>query len=184
LIKLTGTVDAPVRGIVTEIASSPGDVVTTGRAVVRIASLDKNSKKGSRKVDLDALLFVGAVDGNRIREGHITRVEPSVTKKEEFGAVNAKVRAVSLMPMSTRAIAAILHNDGLVKRFSKNGAPMMVRADLILDKTTRLGLSWTGGKGPNFQILPGTPVTAVIYVRHQRPITLILPFLKSVLGIS
>lgn len=166
---------SPVSGHVTEIASSLGDRITTGTPVIRVIT-DSD--------ELDALLFVTPDLGKRIRTGFTVNVEPTVTKKEEFGTVRGVVRSVSELPLSSSAINSLLHNDKLVEQFTANGAPVAVRADLVEDVTTASGLAWTSGTGPDFDIENGTLVSATITTARQAPVTLILPFLKSVLGVD
>lgn len=173
-LRLHGTVDAPVDGVVTEIAASLGDVVAPGTAVVRIVSFGE---------DQDALLFVSPRDGKLVVLGDLVNVEPSVVRKEEVGTVLATVDNVSDLPLSPEAIGAILHNDKLVEDFSKDGAPIAVTAHLEKDSATASGLAWTGGGGPDFTIANGTLLNATITIREQAPVTLILPFLRSLLGL-
>ena len=172
-LKRIRTVDAPISGTVTEIAASLGDVVSAGTPVIRIVS-DAS--------EMDALLFVPPADGKLIKPGLTANVEPTVAKKEEFGTILASVRSVSDLPMSASAIQAMLHNEKLVQRFTEKGAPVAIRADLLEAGGQRDRFRWTGGQGPDFEIEQGTLIAATITVRRQRPIALILPFLKSVLG--
>jgi HlyD family secretion protein len=44
------------------------------------------------------------------------------------------------------------------------------------------GYQWTSRKGPAVTISSGTLCTAEIVTRWQKPITLVLPFLKKALG--
>jgi len=175
VIGLSRTVKAPIAGTVTEIAASLGDVVSTGTPIVRIASHGSNE---------DALLFVSPREGKRIRQGYSVNVEPSVVKKEEVGTALGKVQSVSDLPVSAAAIQAMLHNEKLVEQFSSDGPPVLVRAHMLDDPSTPSRLAWTSGRGPAFAIEPGTMVAATITVREQAPVTLILPFLKSVLGLG
>ncbi|WP_420405773.1 NHLP bacteriocin system secretion protein [Nisaea sp.] len=168
------TVDAPIAGTVTEIAKSLGDVVAAGTPVVRIVS---------DATEMDALLFVPPADGKLIKRGMTANVEPTVAKKEEFGTILANVRKVSDLPLSASAIQAMLHNEKLVQRFTKAGSPVAVRADLIEKGGDRDRFVWTGGRGPEFEIEQGTLIAATITVRRQRPVALILPFLKSFVGL-
>lgn len=168
------TVDAPISGTVTEIAASLGDVVSAGTPVVRIVS---------EASEMDALLFVAPADGKLIKTGLTANIEPSVAKKEEFGTIVANVRSVSDLPMSAAAIQAMLHNENLVQQFTANGAPVAVRADLKESADNHDHFRWTGGEGPDFGIEQGTLVSATITVRRQAPITLVMPFLKSLVGL-
>ncbi|WP_028466963.1 NHLP bacteriocin system secretion protein [Nisaea denitrificans] len=168
------TVDAPISGTVTEISASLGDVVAAGKPVVRIVS---------EASEMDALLFVPPADGKLIKSGMTANVEPTVAKKEEFGTIVSTVRSVSDLPMSASAIQAMLHNEKLVQRFTSKGSPVAIRADLneVAGETERF--LWTGGAGPDFDVEQGTLIAATITVRRQRPVTLILPFLKSFVGL-
>jgi HlyD family secretion protein len=174
MLILAQTVDAPVAGTVTEISASLGDVVATGTPIVRIST---NAQK------MDVLLFVSPADGKRVKPGFSASIEPSVVKREEFGSVVGIVASISELPLSNAAINAILHNDKLVEQFSQNGSPVVIRADLISDPNTVSQLTWTTGSGPNFDIESGTMAKAAITVSTQAPVSLILPFLKSVVGL-
>ncbi len=173
-LKRVQTVDAPITGTVTEISASLGDVIAAGTAVVRIVS---------EATEMDALLFVPPSDGKLIKPNLTANIEPTVAKKEEFGTILANVRSVSDLPMSSSAIQAMLQNEKLVQQFSAKGAPVAVRADLLEAGNDKERFRWTGGAGPSFDIEQGTLVAATITVRRQRPITLILPFLKNLVGL-
>lgn len=185
LLAVTQTVEAPVSGRVTEIAASLGDVVPAGAPIVRILSFTQGqgTTPDRHPGQMDALLFVSPIQGKRIARGDKVQVEPTTTKKEEFGTIVAEVTSVSALPLSPAAIRSMLHNDTLVQKFSQRDAPVVVRADLSEDRSTISGFAWTGGHGPAFAVEPGTMTRATVTIAEQRPITLILPFLKSLLGV-
>jgi len=174
-IEVSNYVRAPVSGTVTEISASQGDVLSAGTPVVRVIS-EANQ--------LDALLFVSPTLGKRVHPGSVAHVEPGVVKKEEYGTINAVVRSISDLPLSRAAIKAMLHNDRLVEQFTRDGAPIVIRADLRENGENVSGLNWSGGHGPSFEIEPGTLTAATITIEERRPATLILPFLKSVIGMG
>ena len=172
-------VEAPVRGDVTEFSASIGDVVAQGAPVVRLVS---------EASEMDALLFVDPRDGRLIQVGMSANIELSIARREEFGSIVSDVRSVSKLPLSNSAMLAILHNEQLVQLFNQEGPPIAVRAKLR-EKTNADGepirdaFVWVGGRGPEFEIERGTIVNATITVRQQRPITLVIPFFRSLLGI-
>ena len=165
------TVNAPVAGIVTEIAAGLGDVVAPGTSVVRIVT---------EAQEMDALLFVSSREGKLVAPGFVVNIEPSTARKEEYGTIRARVRTVSPLPVSSQAIGSLLHNDTLVRTFTSGGAPVMIRAEIEAAGPDRF--AWTGGGGPAFTIEAGTLASATITVRRQRPASLVLPFLKSLTG--
>lgn len=172
-LRTNSAVEAPVDGIVTELAASLGDVIAAGAPVVRIVQ---------QADQLDALVFLPPLKAKQVRPGMIVQVEPGVAKKEEFGAVLGRVRTVSDLPASREALAAMLHNEELVRLFMKEGPPVIVRADLETSAETVSGLRWAGGHGPDFRIEPGTLSRMTVSVREQAPASLVLPFLRSLIG--
>jgi len=172
-LRENAAIHAPVDGIVTELAASIGDVVAIGAPVIRIVQ---------EAATLDALIFLPPLKAKQVRSGMTVQVEPGVAKKEEYGAVLGRVHTVSDLPASREALAAMLHNDELVRLFMRDGPPIIVRADLERAEGTVSGLRWSGGQGPAFRIEPGTLARLTVAVREQAPASLVLPFLRSLLG--
>lgn len=172
-LRTNSTVEAPVDGIVTELAASLGDVIAAGAPVLRIVQESEH---------MDALVFLPPLKAKQVRPGMAVQVEPGVAKKEEYGAILGRVRTVSELPASREALAAMLHNEELVRLFMKDGPPVIVRADLETAADTVSGLRWAGGHGPEFRIEPGTLARLTVSVREQAPASLVLPFLRSLIG--
>ena len=72
---------------------------------------------------LEALIYIPAERGKNVKPGMQVRIEPSTVKREEFGTMIGTVVTVSDFPMTPQGMAAVLHNDNLVTRFSHDGAP-------------------------------------------------------------
>ena len=173
-IRVSSTIVAPVTGTVTEVAASLGDVVVPGTPIVRVI------QESDR---LDALVKVPLFKGKQIRSGMHVQFAPGTVKREEFGTIMGRVNTVSPLPISRSALRAMLHNERLVDFFMRDGPPIVVRVDLEHDFNTPTGLRWSGGTGPAQTISPGTAGRASIAVREQAPITLVLPFLRSLTGL-
>ena len=86
--------------------------------------------------------------------------------------------------MTPQGMTAVLHNDNLVTRFSQNGAPYAAAVAVEEDATTTTGYRWAVGKGPNIRLTSGTLARAEITTRRQRPLDLIIPFVKHITGID
>ena len=76
------------------------------------------------------------------------RIEPSTVKREEFGTMVGTVVTVSDFPITPQGMAAVLHNDNLVTRFSNDGAPYAATVSLEQDPRQRQRLSLGGRQGP------------------------------------
>jgi HlyD family secretion protein len=168
-------VASPIEGRVLEIKVSPGSVLSVGTPVIVVES------EGST---LDALLYVGADRGKSVKPGMEVRLEPSTVKREEFGTMVGTVESISEFPITPQGMAATLHNDSLVTRFSKNGAPYAASVRLMRDEKTLSGYRWAVGSGPAIRLTSGTLTKAEITTRERRPVELIVPMFKRLTGIT
>ena len=175
LLSQNTQVISPIEGRVLEVKISPGSVLAVGTAVIGIES------EGDK---LEAVIFVPAEQGKRIKPGMQVHVEPSTVKREEFGMMLGTIETVSDFPMTPQGMTAVLHNDTLVNRYTKEGAPYAAKVLLEQDPSTTTGYRWAVGNGPNVHLSSGTLARAEITTRHQRPLDLIIPLIRHFTGID
>ena len=166
---------SPVDGRVLEIKVSAGAVLTVGAPVISIES------EGQK---LEALIYIPAERGKNVKPGMPVRIEPSTVKREEFGTMIGTVVTISDYPMTPQGMAAVLHNDNLVTRFSKEGAAYAATVSLQQDPETVSGYRWAVGQGPPVRLTSGTLTRAEITTRRQRPLDLVVPLFKKYTGID
>lgn len=169
----TTLIRSPYAGRVLEIASNNGDVVTPGKQVL---TLENESRP------LEAVIYVPAQEGKKITPGMDVRISPSTVKAEEFGFMIAKVRRVSDFPISPEGLKRVLRNDALVEALSGKGAPVEVQVELQADPTKPSGFRWSSSVGPPSEVFSGTLATATVVVERRRPISMVIPVLKSTVG--
>jgi HlyD family secretion protein len=166
---------SPIDGRVLEIKVSAGSVLSIGTPVIVIES---------EGATLDAILYVSADRGKSVKPGMEVRLEPSTVKREEFGTMVGSVESISEFPITPQGMTAVLHNDTLVSRFSKDGAPYAAVVRLKRDEGTVTGYRWAVGQGPALRLTSGTLTKAEITTRVRRPVELIVPMLRKLSGIS
>jgi HlyD family secretion protein len=166
---------SPVEGRVLEVKVSAGAVLAVGAPVVAIES------EGNK---LEALIYIPAERGKNVKVGMPVRIEPSTVKREEFGTMVGTVVTISDFPMTPQGMAAVLHNDNLVTRFSKEGAAYAATVSLEPDPATVSGYRWAVGNGPPVRLTSGTLTRAEITTRRQRPLDLVVPLLKKYTGLD
>jgi HlyD family secretion protein len=166
---------SPIDGRVLEIKVSAGSVLSVGMPVIAIES---------EGVKLEALVFLPADRGKSVKPGMMARIEPSTVKREEFGTMVGTVVTISDFPITPQGMAAVLHNDSLVTRFSHEGAPYAATVSLEQDATTVSGYRWAVGKGPPIRLTSGTLTRAEITTRNQRPLDLVVPLIRRLTGID
>ena len=165
---------SPIEGRVLEIKVSSGSVLNIGTSVIAIET---------EGTTLDAIVYIAADRGKSVKPGMEVRLEPSTVKREEFGTMVGSVVSVSEFPITPQGMSAVLHNDSLVARFSRDGAPYAASIRLERDDTAASGYRWAVGKGPPLRLSSGTLTRAEITTREQRPLELVLPVLKRWTGI-
>jgi HlyD family secretion protein len=166
---------SPIAGRVLEIKTSIGSVLTIGTPVALVE--DEGSK-------LEAVIYIPADQGKSVKPGFQARVAPSTVKREEFGTMIGTVSSVSEFPVTPQGMSAVLHNDQLVKVFSKDGAPYAVAVSLEPDGSTLSGYRWAVGKGPEVHLTSGTLAQAEITTRNRRPLDLVVPLIRKLTGIE
>jgi HlyD family secretion protein len=166
---------SPMDGVITEIKSTPGTVVSPGKPVLSIETAGAG---------LELLLYVPPGFGKKVTPGMEARIEPATVKKEEFGTLLGTVVAVSDFPMTAEGMASVLQNPELVTLFMKEGPPYAVRVALTPDPASTSGYRWSGGPGPPIKLSSGTTVSAAVTIERRAPISLLLPLLKRHAGIS
>jgi HlyD family secretion protein len=166
---------SPIDGTVLELKISPGSVLTPGTPVIAVET---------ESTQLDALVYISADRGKSVKPGMEVRVEPSAVKREEFGMLVGTVISVSEFPITPQGMLAMLHNETLANRFSKDGAPYAAVVRLERDDRTASGYRWAVGSGPSLRLTSGTLLRAEITTRRQRPFDLVVPLIKRVTGLS
>jgi HlyD family secretion protein len=166
---------SPAEGRVVEVKVSGGSVLTVGTPVIEIETAGRT---------LEATIYMPPDRGKSIGPGMVVHVQPSTVVREEFGSIIGKVVAISEFPVTPQGMAADLHNDTLVKRFSQDGAPYAAKVRLEPDSTTVSGYRWSSGKGPPLRLSSGTLARAEVTTREQPPIELVIPLLKRLSGVG
>ena len=171
-------VTAPYTGRVLEVTVNAGNLVTPGQTLARL------DREGRDVQSLEAVLYVPAEDGKRLRPGMPVQLAPTTFKREEFGTVRARVTAVSDFPATQEGMMRTLANANLVQALSGGDAPYEVYASLEIDPDTPTGYAWSSSRGPDAALQSGTVATATIAVEEQRPLALVIPALRRWTGIG
>ena len=169
-LRVANVVTSPADGVVLGLQTSIGSVVKAGSPVISIAS---------RGEGMDAVAFIPAKDGKRIKPGMSALIAPSTFKREEYGSIKGIVETVSQFPATRNSMIAMLQNIQLVDFLAKSGPPLTVRIRLQEDQGTFSRLAWTSSQGPQQHVTPGSFATARITVRKQSPVSLLIPALRK-----
>jgi hypothetical protein len=159
-------------GHILEIKVDSGTLVERGTPILSLEVMDSGLR------DLEVVIYLPAAEGKKVRSGMDVQVSPSTVEREVYGFMLGKVVSVGEFPATRQGMLRVLGSEELVQALSVAGAPIEIRADLMLDPQTPSGYAWSSSQGPPLQIDSGTFCTAWIKVREQRLLSLVLPTVK------
>ena len=177
-LELSSQVVSRHAGRVLEQRAAKGDIIGSGSALLSI------ELEGEEAEPLEVLLYIPSSQGKQVRPGMELQIAPSVVRREEHGVVLGQVRSVAEFPSTRQGMMRELDNPQLVESFltKTSGTPIAIRAVLQEAPDNPSGYEWSSGSGPEIQLSTGTPCSGSITTKEQRPITLLLPALRALLG--
>lgn len=169
-------VKAPIGGVVEDVRVGRGDVVAPGTVIATIG------QTGERKYEVVAV--IGHDMAKRVLPGMDVHVRPVTVKKEQYGSMRGRVASITDSGVSTDELQAVLRNLELTKSLMGSSSPLLARIDLYGDPNTDSGFAWWTGDGPPFRVTRGTRVVIDVIVEETRPLALIMPSLRKLLGLD
>lgn len=194
------SVQAPVAGVVTQVAVHPGDSVTTGEQVASV--LDPSQRdhavtspfagqvvaveslvgqpitvgatvvtlRSGGGTDLVAQLFVPSDNAASIAPGMHVLMSAESAPSAAFGLLKGDVQTVSAQTITPDQASALLGNEILVRKLTSSGPQRLVTVTLHIDSANRSGYAWTSGAGPPFALPPQTLLSGTVQIGSQKPI--------------
>ncbi|MEG6520666.1 NHLP bacteriocin system secretion protein [Desulfotomaculum sp. 1211_IL3151] len=170
-------ITADVSGRVVELQVKKGGMLGAGNSVCSIARQEKEAES------LTVVIYMPVEQGKKVRPGMAVNISPSTVKKEEDGFMLGNVKSVSEYPASSQGMMLTLGNSELVNRLTGQGSPIEIRVELVRDSNTVSGYKWSTPEGPEMIIDSGTLCLGEVKVSEQRPISMVIPFIKRILPI-
>ena len=174
-LDLASRVVSPYGGEVIELRVTPGSPVTPGVPLLTIQPAADL---------LDVLVYVPSVLVKQIHAGLEVQISPSTVRREEFGFLRGEVTSVADYPATPAALMRNFQNEPLVQSLSGSGPVTELHVRLFTDPNTPSGFRWSSPLGPRVKLSSGTLVSAQIITRRQKPISLVIPSVKELLGAS
>jgi HlyD family secretion protein len=190
-------VESPYDGTIAELKVNVGEFVDHGAPLFAIipaavveqpivaSALASKPEGGSTAASqfgaLTAILYVPPSFGKQVHEGDPVQVAVSTARREEYGFVIGRVRAVAEIPSTAEGMLRELKNKQLVQTLSNNAAPFEVVVDLYADPETPSGYRWSSSRGPSLKLNGGTLVDADIEVRSLPILSLVVPQMRQML---
>lgn len=149
------------------------NVIQAGQSVATIL------QKGTGVNDTTVLFYLPIEQGKALKAGMKVNVYPSIYNRQEYGHMQAIVTDVSDYAVSTEEIIETLGNEELVKKFAQTGVLVEVKGNLIKDEKTASGFYWSSRRGRQVDIGEGVTCDVSVTVEESRPVSLVIPILRS-----
>lgn len=162
-------------GRVLELKVAAGHVVKLGEVV----ALLEVSEAGQ---EISCLTFVPSRSGKRMFPGMEVLVAPDTVERERFGGIVGEVTHVTRYPLTTEAAARWLGSTELAEELLEGRTAILVTVRLSRDPEGAGGFRWSSSKGPPHGVSSWTTCDTEIVLERRAPITLALPFLKSLVN--
>lgn len=162
-----------IDGRILELHLNKGSIIQPGQSLITL-------EQSGGTVKMEAVIYVPAEQGGRILPGMEVQISPTIVNKEEYGFMLGRVISVSEYPATTQSMMQTLGNENLVSMLAGQGAPLMVRIDLIPDSNTESGYRWSSPAGPPMSFHSGTIIQSAVITNREKPISKVIPLLKNV----
>ncbi|WP_445900279.1 NHLP bacteriocin system secretion protein [Desulfitobacterium sp. THU1] len=158
-----------IDGRILEINMTKGSIIKPGDT---LATLEQYGDT----VKLEAVVYVPAEQGGLLRPGMECQISPTTVNKEEYGYLLGRVNTVAEYPATAQSMLQTLGNENLVALLAGQGAPLLVKIDLVPDSATESGYRWSSPTGPPMSFQSGTIITSEIITQREKPIQKVIPF--------
>ena len=168
---------SPYRGRVIETRVGDGEIAAAGTPILTI------EQTGASVDDLEVVIYLSPQDGKKVKPHMDVQVSPSTVKREEYGFMQGRIRSVADFPSTLQGMMRVLKNEQLVQQLSSQTSPITALADLTPSSNTVSGYRWSSPEGPPTRVESGTLCNASVTLKNERPITLVVPLLRSFLNV-
>lgn len=156
---------SPLDGVIRTQQCQEGDIVKPGTVLYDI-ELDTGMD------DLVGVIFVPALQAEKIKEGMTIQLSPGAVDESEYGSLVARVNYVSEAPVSRERIIYWVGNNEFASMVlqQSGGSVCEVRAELVQDESTYSGYLWTSINGPQEKMKAGMVCTGSAIVNRKAPV--------------
>ncbi|MDG1899330.1 MAG: hypothetical protein P8I74_05645, partial [Phycisphaerales bacterium] len=148
--------------------------------------LPVRSAEDLEKQDDQVVGFVNFHLGMDIEPGMPVQVAIPFAESTRYGFVKGTIEKVATYTSDRAAVAQQVGSESLAALIeqSTGNVPLMIEVALERDESTPSGYAWTTGSGFP-EVIPDLSVVAVkVTTRYERPVDMVLPWFKTLLGID
>lgn len=122
------------------------------------------------------ILCVADVEGeaDSLKPGMRAQVSLSAYPRDEYGYIDGVIESISAYPITVQKLAAQVGNTELAEYLLGEGIRRLVVIEPTPDENAPNGVKWSHQKGGGVALTDGQLCQALVLIREQRPIDLVL----------
>ena len=176
--KIEGLVISPYDGLISELLVDLHQPVTRDRRIATIVPSAGVGQPVATAPVSTALIFVPATQGKKIVVGMPVQLLPLIYDEQEYGRIEGVVQHISSSAADDDTLLNLFKNQKLVRKLFDEEASYKLEITLTHEAKNPSGLAWSGSRGPDKRMEPGTIVSGWVIYNHPRLIDLLVPALK------
>lgn len=123
----------------------------------------------------DSLAVVVPVEeSGTLAVGMEVQVSPGTASRDTYGFIRGTIAGIGSYPVTEEELTALLGSEKLASLILPESAGILVTVELASNSASASGLEWSSSKGNEVTVRQGTTATALMVLKNQRPIDLIL----------
>ena len=171
------TVRSATKGIVGEISTEIGQPVDAGQKIITLTPASPGD------ASLDVIAFLPQSKGKELRVGDQVQVSPSFADRSRYGFIKGEITKIDVYAATDGELSDFIQSSSMIAELqSRYSSLLIARVHLQRDPTTESGFAWSTRKGWPGKLQPGTLLDLQAIFRVDRPIDLLLPWLRSLIG--
>lgn len=119
-------------------------------------------------------VVIPAEEIGELQTGMEVQVSPASASRDTYGFIRGQIAEIADYPVSHDELLGLLKNEQLAELIQPQSAGVLVTVELERDAETVSGLKWSSGKGGEVAVRQGMTAAALIVLKNQRPLDLIM----------
>ena len=171
------TVRSIVAGTVVEISRSVGDPVQPGE---RLTWLKPAGAEGDT---VSVVAFLPQRTAKELDVGDAVQVQPTFVDRSRYGYIKGRLISIGTYGATDDQLGFYLQNTAMINEVvDRYKSVLIAEIELERDERTESGFEWSTHDGWPGEIGPGSILDVQVIFRVDRPIELLLPWIRSLLG--
>ena len=171
------TIRSVVSGTVIEVSSAVGDPINTGEKLVVVEPGNSDSGK------VDVIAFLPQRTAKELKVGDAVQVSPSFASRSRYGFIKGTLTHIDVYAATDGELGNYIQSSTMIEKIQQgNDSVLLAKIKLGRDPDTESGYAWSTRKGWPGTIQPGTILDVQVIFKIDRPIDLLLPWLRSLIG--